>query len=174
VHANRSQGLNGPRGPYRPWPAAAVCPRRVGKAQRPRRSSEGLRRTCRATNSYSRIGARPLRGSLFRHRSKAVLIAKGNEPRTIYSMRWFAEVGGLMSYGTSFLALSQQGGNYGNQYAKPRRTPSPPPARGQIQRIGVPYLPVPMRSRDNHARLALSTLRGMYPFAVVRPTTAIH
>jgi putative tryptophan/tyrosine transport system substrate-binding protein len=45
-------------------------------------------------------------------RERLVALAARHAMPAIYSMRWFAEAGGLMSYGTSFLALYQQGGNY--------------------------------------------------------------
>jgi putative tryptophan/tyrosine transport system substrate-binding protein len=59
-------------------------------------------------------------------RERLVALAARHSVPAIYSMRWFADVGGLMSYGTSFLALYQQGGNYAGKIlmgAKPADLP---------------------------------------------------
>ena len=45
-------------------------------------------------------------------RERLVALAARHAMPAIYSLRWFAEVGGLMSYGIAFLDLYQHAGTY--------------------------------------------------------------
>jgi putative tryptophan/tyrosine transport system substrate-binding protein len=51
-------------------------------------------------------------------RERLVALAARHVMPAIYSTGWFAEVGGLMSYGSSFVAMYQQGGDYAGRILK--------------------------------------------------------
>jgi putative ABC transport system substrate-binding protein len=51
-------------------------------------------------------------------RERLVALAARHVMPAIYSTGWFTEVGGLMSYGSSFVAMYQQGGDYAGRILK--------------------------------------------------------